>query len=133
MLKILTFDVGETTGYCLLGVGKKNNHTVLKHGTFTAVSAVSTCLPLFKERADLTVVERTAVGEFGDRLHQSNQMYLFILSLVPEARVIRPVDWKSGPWKNVSTHDYFPESTKLSKHEKDAFRIAIYAMEKMRK
>jgi hypothetical protein len=126
-MKVLSFDLGETTGYCLL-VRRGDDWSVKSHGVFTRLSFVSTVAGLSRENPQLVVIERTAFGEYQDqRQRDIGQIYLALTAVFPETHTIRPVDWKATQFRNLSA----AVLGKCTPHEKDAYRIAVYSTERI--
>jgi hypothetical protein len=119
-VKILAIDLGETTGYCVLG----ENAEIVSHGT-TPLGFI----PVMALNPDLVVIERPAFIGAGARIQEqyseavSRYRKLYGTAKV---KVVRPADWM--PRFN---HHPLPERGVLkTQHEKDAYRMAHWAKEK---
>lgn len=124
-MKILAIDLGETTGYCLLDSVEKES--VYSFGTLQ----LGDDLPdnVIHQLPNLVVVERPAFigagarvqGQYSDALH----LYRLIFG-AERVKVVKPADWMPR------FHSYpLPMRGMLrTQHEKDAYRMARWALDK---
>jgi hypothetical protein len=120
-VKILAIDLGETTGYCLLG----DNGEILVEGT-TPLGFIPVKPSM---GTDIVVIERPAYIGAGARIQEQYSeaiaSYRRVFAGVT-VKVIRPADWM--PRFN---HHPLPERGVLkTQHEKDAYRMAHWAQDK---
>lgn len=125
-MKVLAVDLGDTIGYAFVIQNGAVEHGLALHGTHelgTAFPDYHLCL-----EADLVVVERPAYAgpptvqqRYSDAIDYYR--HLFGSAFV---KVIRPTDWMPR------FHSYpLPGRGVLkTQHEKDAFRMAHWALEK---
>lgn len=118
-MKILAIDLGETTGFCLLGDGGE----ILEHGV-TPLGLV-VVKPL--QEPDMVVVERPAYIGAGARIQEE---YSDAVSAYRRAfsnvKVVKPADWMP----RFSRHPLPERGVLKTQHEKDAYRMAHWARDK---
>lgn len=117
-MKVLAIDLGETTGYCLLG----NAGEILSHGTSPLGIAIRTSI-----QPDLVVVERPGFVGAGARIQeQYSDAVSGYRNLYPNVKVVRPADWMP----RFGRHPLPERGVLPTQHEKDAYRMAHWARQK---
>lgn len=116
-MKILTIDLGETTGYAFL-----DGNQLLKYGTFRDKK-----LPDLPATPDYVVIERPAYIANKEQAHYEEVTALIKrLFGTKRVKVVRPADW-------MPRFNHYPlpgRGVLRTQHEKDAFRMAHWALEK---
>lgn len=115
---LLTVDLGETSGWCLFKDGKLYQYgTLMLNEHMEFIDLVATHV----------VLERPALVEFGVKAESFARIVaMYSIRFGKKLQMVRPTDWKQRYGK-------FPlpgRGVLKTQHERDAYRIGIWYMEK---
>jgi hypothetical protein len=117
---VLAIDIGETTGYAYVSDGQ-----LLHYGT----CALGAHMPE-KFKPDLVVIERPAFVPNKMQEQYSKAVAALIMQYgAKKTRMARPADWMP----QFNRHPLPERGVLATQHEKDAYRMAVWALHKYKK
>jgi hypothetical protein len=121
-MKILAIDLGDTTGYVFLDDFEP---MPMRYGTAPLVS-LEEQLEAEGFNPNLVVIERPAYTTSPQQHLYSSVLTRLISRFREKATVIRATDWK----QRFGRHPLPGRGLLKTQHEKDAYRIAVWARDK---
>jgi hypothetical protein len=124
-MNILAIDLGDTTGYTYVNASNDTGEPTLKaHGSFVLEQGL---VGVDLYRPDLVIIERPAIA----RNPFQQEMYSAAVSQLQNwyaerVKMVRPTDWK----QRFKKHPLPGRGVLETQHERDAWRIAAWAIDK---
>jgi hypothetical protein len=119
---VLAIDLGDTTGYAYVERGIAKRPQLLYYGT----CALGRPMPS-EFKPNVVVIERPAfVGPGSRQLAYEEAIHKYKVAFGRKVRVVKPVDWMP----RFMHHPLPGRGVLVTQHEKDAYRMAMWALEK---